>query len=239
MKSKITRNLGLALFVVGALAAIFCAGIAAWGDMEASLFDSALAPEAPLNIQCPILITTAETATVSTVVDNYTDRPVQTAVRAHFSQGHVTLIREVSAQLSLAPGEQQQLEWTVGPEDAAFGRVILVRIHVLRSGALPYRAGACGIVVVGLPFLTGGLFWGLLVAVSLLSMGGGIALWVLVQRPLLGQGLAVTRMMGVLAGILVIAIFVGFLGLWLIGLLLLLFTVLFSGIMIGFVLTSR
>lgn len=239
MNAKWQRYLGLALLSLGLLLAVLCAGIAAWGDMEAAVFDASLSPDAPLPIRCPIMINSVETATVSAVVDNFTDLPAQLPAWAHVSQGYVTWIREERVQLSLAPGERQRLEWTVGPDDAAFGRVILVRIHALRSGALPYRAASCGIVVVPISSPNGNLLFGILVAVSLLSMGGGIALWALAQRPLLGQRLAVTRMMGTLAGVLVVAIVVGVLGVWVAGLLLLLFAVLFTGVMIGSLLTSR
>jgi len=227
-----------ALFVVGVLLATLCAGIAVIGDMEALLFDASLTPDAALTtLRCPILITAAETATISAQVTNSTDRTVQFPVYAHISQGYVTWYREERFQLSLAPGERRKLEWTAGPNDAAWDRVIMVRVHALRSGGLPYRAGGCGIMVVPVSFLSGGVILGTLTAAALLCMGGGIALWALGHRPLLRRPLAIVQMMAALAGILVAAILVGFLGLWLPGLLLLILAVLLAGIIIGFLLT--
>jgi len=240
MKTKATRYLGLALFLFGALIALACAGIIAWGDMEATLFDSAIVPEKTLNtLKCPVMMTKVETATVSAAFANPVDRPLYFSVRAHFSQGYVTWIREERTSFSLEPGERQRLEWAVSSEDAAFKNIVLVRVHAQTNGPLPYRSGACGIVVIPLSFLTGGLVFGILAAVSLVSMGGGIALWVFSQDPWGRQGVAVTRAMGTVAGILVIAVIVGLLGMWLIGMFMLFFTVLLGGIMIGFALTPK
>jgi hypothetical protein len=240
MKTKSTRYLGLGLFLLGVLIALACAGIIVWGDMEATLFDPAISPQGTLNtLKCPVMMTAVETATVSVSFDNPLDRTLYVGIRAHFSQGYVTLIREERDTFSLEPGERQRLEWTVGPEDAAFKNIVLVRIHAQTNGPVRYSSGSCGIVVVRLPFLTGSLLFGLLAAVSLVCMGGGMALWVLSQQPWGRQGVDITRAMGTVAAILVAANIVGLLGMWLIALIILLFTVLLGGIMIGFVLTSR
>jgi hypothetical protein len=240
MKTKVTRYLGLGLFLLGVLIALACAGIIAWGDMEATLFDSAISPREPFtSLKCPIMMTMVETATVSAAFDNPVDRPVYVGVRAHFSQGYVTLIRQERDSFTLEPGERKWLEWAVGPEDAAFENIVLVRVHAQSNGPIPYRSGSCGIVVVRMWFLTGGLLFGLLAAVSLVCMGGGMALWVLSQPSWGRQGVDITRAMGTVAAILVAATIVGLFGMWLIDLIMLLFTVLLGGIMIGFVLTSR
>jgi hypothetical protein len=241
MNEKWKARLALVLFGLGVLLALFCGGIAGWGDMEATLFDASISPDELLStVRCPVMITAVETATVRAAFDNPTARPVQVAIRAHFSQGYVTQMREHQESFVLAAGERQWWAWTVGPEDAAFGRrIILVRIHVRSAGPLPYRSGACGIVVAPVSFLTGDLLFGLLAAGSLLGMGGGIALWTLGRPRPLGRGAwAAVRMMGTLAGVVIAAAVVGLLGMWLLDLILLLATVLLSGVMIGFVLTS-
>ena len=231
-----SNRLAVVLFALGILFAMALAGVIAWGDMEATLFDAGISPDAPLNtLRCPIMITTAETTTVSATFSNPGEQPVSLLVRAHISGGFVTRIREVNTRIPLAPGQTQRQEWPVSPDDAAFGRVILVRIHAVRSGPLPYRAGSCGIVVLNLPFTTGKLLFAITLAIAVAGVSGGIGLWVANHRPLIRKGLAVTRAMGLLVGIVSAAIVVGLLGLWLISLLLLLLTVLLIGVLVGYV----
>jgi hypothetical protein len=230
------RRLAVLLFALGLLFGMALAGVIAWGDMEASMFDAAISPDAPLTtLRCPVMITTAETTTVSASFTNPGNRPIELFVRAHISDGFATLMREVKTWVPLTPGQEQRVEWPVAPADAAFGRVILVRIHASPSGPLPYRAGSCGIIVLDLPFLTGNLVFAIALAIAVLGMGGGIGLWVASYRPSIRQGLGVVRGMGTLAGAVGVAIIAGLFGMWLVGLVVLLLTVLLIGVMVGYV----
>lgn len=235
MNPRWSRGLAVILFALGLVLGMALTGIIVWGDMEATVFDAAISPEATLTtLRCPILITSAETSTVSASFHNPADRQVTFLVQAHISQGFVTLMREAKTSLTLAPGETQRLEWAVTPADAAFRSVILVRVHALRSGPLPYRAGSCGIVVLPFPYLRGNALLAVVLAVTLLGTGGGIALWVANNHPLIRRSLTVLRGMGVLAGIMGVALVLGLLGVWLIGLVLLLFAVLLIVVMAAY-----
>lgn len=154
------------------------------------------------------------------------EKPVTFTIRAHISQGYVTLMREENSKLPLAPGEAQTLEWTVTPDDAAYGRLILIRAHVAAKYPLPSRDASCGILVIDLPYFSGSQLAAFTLAVSVLGMAIGAGLWVVANRPLRGPAREVTRAMGVLAGSILIGLVLGLLGQWLLGVLLLMISLL-------------
>jgi len=234
-KNKIIRILGVLIFSAGVVLGMALFGGAAWGDFEASLFNTSMRGEAPLTtLRCPVMMTAAGPGTVTATFTNPFEKPVDYYIRAHISQGYVTLMREEITNLPLDPGETQAVQWTVTPDDAAYGRLILLRVRLAAKYPLPSRHGSCGILVVDLPYFSGNLIFAFALAASLLSMTGGAGLWVVVNRPLSGLGLDVTRAMSALAGSVLAGTIVGLLGWWLPGGLILVFTVLLLGAIIGY-----
>jgi hypothetical protein len=234
-KNKLILTLGVLIFSVGALLGIALFGVVVWADFEASMFDLNMRGTAPLKtLTCPVMMTATEAGAVTATFANPLERPVEFMIRAHISDGYVTLMREINSELSVAPGETKPLEWPVAADDAAYGCLILVRVRVGARYPLPSRHASCGIVVVGLPYLTGNLIFALAFAASLLSMVVGAGLWVGANRPLKGLGLDVTRAMGALAGCVVAGTVVGLLGWWVVGVIILVITVLLIGAIIGY-----
>jgi hypothetical protein len=234
-KNRVIRILSVLLFSVGVLLGIALFGLTVWADFEASMFDVTMRGTASLKtLACPVLMTATETGTVRATFTNPFERPVEFRIRAHISDGYVTLMREINSNLSLAPGETKPLEWPVTPDDAAYGRLILVRVRVGAKYPLPSRHASCGILVVGLPYFTGNLVLGIAFATSLLSMVAGTGLWILANRPLRGLGRDATWAMGALAGCVVAGTVVGLLGWWVVGVIILVITVLLTGAIIGY-----
>jgi hypothetical protein len=234
-KNKLIHTLGVLIFSVGALLGIALFGVVVWADFEASMFDVSMRGTAPLKtLTCPVMMTATEAGTVRATFTNSLERPVEFTIRTHISDGYVTLMREINSKLSLAPGETKPLEWPVTPEDAAYGRLILVRVRLAAKYPLPSRHGSCGILVVDVPCFTGNLIFAFAFAASLLSMVAGAGLWVGANRPLKGLGLDVTRAMGALAGCVVAGTVVGLLGWWVVGVIILVITVLLIGAIIGY-----
>jgi hypothetical protein len=100
-------------------------------------------------------------------------RPVNRAIRAHISQGFVTLIREERPATALAAGRRQRWTFGVTAEDAAYGSsLILVRVSTLRQAPMPSQSRACGIVVLGIPWVSGSAGDGRLAGVGLVGPGG-------------------------------------------------------------------
>ena len=234
-KNKTIRTLGVLIYSVGVLLGMALLGIVVWGDFESAMFDPTIKQDAPLNtLRCPVMMTKTETGTVTATFTNPLDRPIELYIRAHISEGYVTLMREINTELPLDVGETKPLEWTVTPDDAAFGRLILVKVTVNRKYPLPSRQGTCGILVVGLPYFTGNQIFTFALVASLLSMVAGAGLWVNANRPLSGPGLDVTRAMGTLAGFVLVGTIVGLRGSWMFSGLIFVVTVLLIGAIIGY-----
>lgn len=222
-RTKILRIAGLVLFSFGVIVGMALIAITIWTDLEASFFDANLASrggESLKNLRCPIIMTSAETGAVTVTVENTANKPIELRLRAHITQGFVTLMREVNATVPLEPGEKDTVEFLLFTDDVTYNWLILVRVLQFRYYPLPSRQAACGVFVVDLPFLTGAQLLALTIGVALLSLFGGIALWSAGNWPLNRRSLAVARTMGILAASLLIGLIVAFSGSWLIGLLL-------------------
>jgi hypothetical protein len=216
------RSLSLILFFTGFILIMIVAGIAIWADLEASLFESSQFAEEQLRtLRCPILITTGEEALVRASFTNPTDRPLILLVQIRTSRGFISLSREAQSRVELEPRETQQLEWRISPEDAVYGRFILVRINSLRTAPEPSRRASCGMMVIDAPNLTGNQIIALLLVGGLLAMGGGAALWLANNQPfpLEGRQREIAYLMGATAVIAFSALLAGFLGWWGLGLL--------------------
>lgn len=240
IKNKIIRTLGVLLFSAGVLFGMALFGIVVWPDLEASLFDTSNRGNARFTtLRCPVMMTAKEIGTVSARFENSLERPVEFFIRTHISHGHITLKREIISKLPLASGETQTLKWTVTPEDAAFGRLILVRVRLGPKYPLPSRDASCGILVVDLPYLNGNQVFAFALAASLLGMVAGAGLWAVANRPLSRLGRDVTHAMGALAGSVLIGTVVGLLGQWLLGVIIFVITVLLIGAIAGYFVSGQ
>jgi hypothetical protein len=234
-QNKLLRILSVLVLSLGVLLGIALTAIAAWGDFEANRFDTdlSLLRDASLRtFRCPVIMTTNESGTVRATLRNPLDRPVTLTVRLDVSN-YITLKRENTVRLPLAPGERQKLEWTVTPDDVVYGDLILVKILQFRQYPLPGRLGSCGIVVVDSPYLTGGQIVALGFGVSLLAMLGAIGLWLASQRPLTRRGRQSASTMAAFAGSVVAGMICSLLGAWMLAVLLLAVNILLIGAIIG------
>lgn len=234
-RNKTMRILGVLIFSTGVLLGMALFGIIVWGDFEATMFDPSIKRDASLTtLRCPVMMTKAEAGTVTATFTNPLERPIELYTRAHITEGYVTLMREINTTLPLDPGETKPLQWAVTSDDAAFGRLILVKVTVNRKYPLPSRQGTCGILVIGLPYFTGNQVFALAFVASLLSMAGGMGLWVVANRPLRELGRDVMVAMGALAGSVLVGTVGGLRGSWMFGGLVFVFTVLLIGAIIGY-----
>ena len=235
LRNNTMRTLGVLLLSFGVLLGLALLAIIVWGDFESTMFDPSIKQDTTLTtLRCPVMISRAETGTVTATFTNPLDRHIELYTRTHITEGYVTLMREIIATVSLDPGETKPLHWTVTADDAAFGRLILVKVTVNAKYPLPSRQGTCGVLVAGLPYLTGTQFFALAFAATLLSMAGGAGLWFVANRPLKDLGQDVMVAMSVLAGSVLVGLLAGLRGAWLLGGLVLVATVLLVGAIIGY-----
>lgn len=223
------RTLGLYVFLVGVLLGMFFTALLAWADFEAFLFDASRDSNAANleSLRCPFLLNRHETGTVSATFANPTDQVRRRTVDTHISHGFILLMREERTRFDLAPGEKRTFQWTISPEDAAWGRFILIRIHVQRNTPLPARTGSCGILVVDLPYGNGTQITVVIIGASLLLMAVGAALWLGGMDPPRKPRRAVDYLTLSLAPVTLLALIFGVTGFWLgSGLLLLLILIL-------------
>ncbi len=224
--NRVTRTLGVFVFALGLLLGLAFSALVTWAALEANLFAATPGSgDEPLTtLKSPIIMTTRESGTIVATFSNPSEFTLLRTIRVHISSGFVTLVREESAQFTLGPGESRELQWTVTPQDAAWGRLILVRVHELRNHPLPARTGSCGILVVDLPYVTGDQVVILTIGSSLLLMLGGMGLWALGSRPLRGLRPVDYGLVG-LAGIVFVGMLVSLTGWWQVSALLLVITV--------------
>ena len=222
-RNKILRRLGVILFAIGVLLGMALIAVTIWTDLEASFFDSVMGSRAdePLKtLRCPVLMTASENGRISVTFENTANKPIELRIRAHVTDGFVTLMREVNTTLPLEPGEKGEVEFALSAGDRAYRWLILARVLQFRHYPLPARQAACGVLVLDVPFLTGNQLFALTIAVTVLCLGGGIALWSVANWPLRRSALATARTMGALVVCLLIGFLVSLSGAFLIAALL-------------------
>jgi hypothetical protein len=218
---KRINSLGLVIYFLGILLGAAVALLAIWGDLEASLFDSMMRAERPLNsLSCPVMMTQDEDVVITASFTNQGDRDENLSVRARVSQGYASLIREERMEFSLPPGESDTAVFHITADDAAWDRVVLARVSTVRNVPLRRLVGSsCGVLV--LPIgggISGRQILAALIAGSfLLTLLGGF-LWQNGRpRPFLPKTQRLWRLMFALAGMVAAAMVAGLLQQWLLG----------------------
>lgn len=228
VNNKISGTLGAFLFAAGFVVGFVVFAALVWADLEAAVFDTSIKGDKSLRtLRCPVLITEDEMGTISAAFHNPLDRPVNFFVRTRISDGFVTLMREDKEILRVEPGATERLEWTVAADDAAYDMVVLVKVLLMGHYPLPSRQATCGVLTLDVPFLSGRQIVALSIATSLVFMALGGGLWLASNRPLNEETqIGRARGMGALAASVLVGMLVGFVGSWLLGLIVVIVTAL-------------
>lgn len=167
------------LFAFGLVMAVLVTFATFWPNMEASLFDTGTTAEESLpTLSCPRVLSADETSQISVTINNPLERQATLLVRARISEGRLTLQRQFSGYVDLAPGETRELSWEISPADAVYNRVIMASVYTGPSRPIPNRQGSCGVLVLPFGGLSGELIMFSAIAFSLVTMGvGGVGLW--------------------------------------------------------------
>ncbi len=170
---------GALLFLAGILLEISLSLGVAWGEVEASVY-SMQSQAAGLELNCPLMLSPAESGVVRATVTNTLDEAATPNLTADISRPGGD--QRLTQTLSLAPHETQTVQWTVNASDIIYGRMILVNILQSRykgsqSDELSARQGTCGILLLSLPGLRGDETFRLLFAAGLALLLTGTGLW--------------------------------------------------------------
>jgi len=235
LRGRLVGPLAILVFSLGLLLGMAIFGGLIWSDFETLFFDPAWRYETPLrSLRCPVMLTTGETGMVSVRVSNPLDRPTERYLRISMTAGSILQVMEFTEVVVLEPGEAARVRWAVTPDDAVYGRFIMVNAVLRPRYGLPARQSSCGIIVVDVPYLTGHQVFGLALGISLVTMAAGYVLWIKADPPLGVRRRQMARAMMALAGGVVAGIVIGFLGLWLLGLILFLIVLIAIGVTIGY-----
>jgi len=220
------------VILVGNLFGLILTAGMVWGDLEGSLFSFGVEGEKNLKgLHCPVLITPRETGQINIKLRNPGDEEISRYIRAKVSQRYVTLTRSENKTMYIEPGKSATATWNIYPEDAAYDRIILFRAYVHRSYPYPSMDGNCGVLLVNIPWMTGKQFVVFSTSLTLLIIAGGVYLmrrdWnqLGLEKQKTGYGLFF------LSAIIILNLTLSFQGLWLAGLLLLVFIILLLMIM--------
>lgn len=221
------RALALVLYLLSLLLMVAVAAITIGPEMEATLFDPPLVTEETLGaLRCPPAVTPNEEGTISATFTNDQDRALRFMVRARISYYSAQVMDEVSRWIELAPGETEVVRWSLEPERAAYGQMILARVHVARRGSTPPQQRGCGVMVLNLPLFTGTQYvFGMAVG-GFLAMAASALLWLEGRRPAQVWQRRSARRPALLAVVVAAAMFAGLFSLWAASGLLLVFAVL-------------
>lgn len=217
------RPLALLLYLLSLLIMLAVAAITLWPEIELMFFDRPLIVEERLRtLHCPQAVTPDEEATLAVRFTNEGDRNERFRARARISYLSATLVDEFDQWVELAPGETTVVRWSLDPESAAFGRMILARVHVSRRGNIPPQQRGCGVMVLDLPLFTGTQYVLGMAASGILTLAASGFLWMAERRPSQLAQDGVTRRRALLAAAIAGAMFAGLADLWVFGGLLLL-----------------
>jgi hypothetical protein len=229
------RRRGAILFSVGILLGLFLSTVIIWANFEAVFYGFQKLSSEPLDtLNCPLLMTTSDTSTVSAGFSNPGNKPVNLQIRADISSP-VTVRREQQL-LALAPGETKTVKWTVSSVDMDLGYFIFVKVYQYPSYLSYIRESNCGIFVFDLPLLSGGLLFAVTLAASLLCMLIGLVLWERNTLQVDKREVDATRAMKFQAVLVLIGMFFSFQGNWVAGIGLLAISLLMMGALLFFTL---
>lgn len=239
MKNTALRTLSIILFSIGVLAGLaFFAG-ATWADVEGVFYGfNRYGNKITSAMHCPVLITSNETATITARFKNNTDQTIRPSVR--FQASNTGTFRTETTLLSLEPGQEETVEWTVTSEDIGLRNLIFAKMFTFASFPMKDVEQTCGILVIDLPGLTGGQLTIAILAISLVGLVTGIALWFAAHKPMLFRPLEALRAMITLATTIVLGVVAALFSWWLLGILLTALALILAGVIIGnFVSTEK
>jgi hypothetical protein len=233
-KNNVTlRTIGFFIYLIGALAGMFLFAALTWANLESSFYFGYGTQQADrsLRLVCPRLLTPADNASYTAYIKN--DAGQAAAPYVHMYVSDHLAARSDSTQLQMADGETGTVSGALSPEDVVFGHLVMVQVFQLRTAGLPSAESHCGILFVNFPWANGLTTLIGYLAICLLAIVCGYALWADNSRPLERQARKRMASLIILAVAVALGITIGLLGWWVPGLLLFAASVLLLVVMLA------
>ncbi len=175
MPTRRFQELANVPYFLGVLVGLALAIAAAWADFEGLSYFATGAGYQPFNgLHCPVLMSHAETASVSVSFDNPTNQDLQPYYDVEIS-GHAAS-RSLEGQVAVPPHAERRVVWTVTAQDIDLGNFVFVKTDILPTPGYSTREATCGILVIDLAGLTGTPLLYLVVMLSAAGMIAGLVL---------------------------------------------------------------
>lgn len=243
MKQVVLRKISVVCFSIGLLIGFILALSTIWAHLELPFYfdySYAAVPSADQGysaLNCPIVLTNADSGLVSVDITNNADK----LVNIRF-QGEISSMGEVTRNVEFTPaipvGETSRIQFDVSKNDVVFKYLILVRTYQFSTYKTPSRMGSCAILMVPVSFLTGNELLILLLLVSALMIITGLALWISNNHPMIGLSRNVLTAMTTLSLLLGGGVIAGIAGWWFPGILLLVVIAVLTVVSVGYFLNS-
>lgn len=221
IKSRKTINvISLVLYILGGVLGVVFIAISSWGGMEGAFFDHVPNSDKMLtSLQCPLVISKNETATISATVYNNSKYTVRPTITANISSGFFIVSDQISNRYTIEPHSPLTLDWQADINNAAYNQtLIMVHVKVLSSWPLPAMTGNCGIVVMDLGPFSGKFIATAVSLAAMILLSLGWWLWYRnhqVEKSEQTRG--ASNGLRALALIILVGILAGFLKLWFLG----------------------
>lgn len=215
------KQFGLVLFSIGVLLAFVLTGLMVWADVESFSYGFPRVGNEPMTgLSCPVFMNETDGASFSVTLKNTTDRELDPQVKVYLSEPSLFRWSEDTKPVPMAPGQEGAVGWDVSTENVVLGNFVLIKAYSFASYPLPDVEGSCGMFVVDIPGISGTVLYWLWLAMSIALLALGLWLRDLRNQEAeqrYGRGLA----RKVLAVLSVIGLFVGSMGWWVVGIIVL------------------
>jgi hypothetical protein len=227
------KLLGVALYVIGIIIGMVIAITNFLPDFEAQQYGfTELTSDSFNTLRCPSYLGINHVGIIRASFSNPLDRPIEPIIRIDISSP--TLIDSRRQKINIQPGEKQSVEFQVSSANIDLGHFIFLKVFRYPTYPIPLQEATCGIWVYNIPGISGSqlLIAGLVSSVILVVLG--IFLWVRASYPIQGRQQNQLNYLVFLALLLAITIIISLLGMWLIGMILLVVNILMIVVVLAF-----
>ncbi len=224
----VLKILSVLIFAIGVLIGIALTAGTVVASIESDFYFGPGYPsdEGLKTLKCPVVMTSQEVGVISVSLVNTTDKTIEPMIQVEIS--NPGMFENPREKYPIESGATRRIQWEVTSENAVFGRLILIRAYQFPTYRTPSRSGTCGILMVDLFGLRGNQILTLVFTTSLVCIGLGLGMWLLLNRPLRGKPWMASRAMLAVALSVMLGMVVGYYSIWLLGIIALVVALLMS-----------